>query len=123
MVSICGRCLRDISVISHASYCPDYKEPNQMQKPCPKCGNNMAFSMYGFRCTECTEPIEAPDDVEPVARFTNKDNFDIVLRNCGAAGWLGLFIDEFGAELYRTGKHWQSSKDALTMVQLWMAGK
>lgn len=48
------------------------------------------------------------------------DGYDIVLRNCGCVGWLGILIDEFGNEIYRTGKHWPSSKDALTKVQLFI---
>lgn len=44
---------------------------------------------------------------------------DIVLRSCGDYGWLGLLIDEFGNEIYRTGKHWPSAADALTAVKLW----
>lgn len=44
---------------------------------------------------------------------------DIVLRNSGAVGWLGLLIDEFGNEIYRTGKHWPCANDAFTQVKLW----
>ena len=48
------------------------------------------------------------------------NRYDIVLRNCGAVGWLGILRDEFGNELYRTGKHYPFAVDALQRVQDWI---
>jgi uncharacterized protein (DUF924 family) len=44
------------------------------------------------------------------------NGYDIVLRHCGAVGWLGILVDEFGNEVYRTGKHY--STDALALWQV-----
>jgi DNA repair exonuclease SbcCD ATPase subunit len=47
-------------------------------------------------------------------------DYDIILRNCGTVGWLGLFIDKSGKELFRTGKHTASADAALTKVKAWI---
>ena len=44
---------------------------------------------------------------------------DIILRDCGSVGWLGL-VEQKGVELYRTGKHYASVFDCLNRVQEWI---
>ena len=50
-----------------------------------------------------------------------KRNLDIILRYCGAIGWLGIVVDQNShIEEYRTGKHQPSSEVALNRVQTWI---
>ena len=44
---------------------------------------------------------------------------DIVLRNCGAVGWLGLLMID-GKEIYRTGNHHRTKLLALGAVEDWI---
>jgi len=46
-------------------------------------------------------------------------SYDLVLRFCGAVGWIGILKDEYGAELYRTGKHCQTAEEALRRLEIW----
>lgn len=43
---------------------------------------------------------------------------DVILRDCGGAGWLGILIMD-GVEVHRTGKHWAMQADALMAVNRW----
>jgi hypothetical protein len=45
---------------------------------------------------------------------------DIILRDCGSVGWLGV-VERRGKELYRTGKHHPFAVDALEAVQEWLS--
>jgi hypothetical protein len=49
---------------------------------------------------------------------------DIVLRNCGSVGWLGILIEEITpgniVETYRTGKHHPCAFTALAAVDYWI---
>jgi len=42
---------------------------------------------------------------------------EIVLRYCGAVGWLGLLMVE-DVEFYRTGNHCKTAREALERVEL-----
>jgi hypothetical protein len=46
-------------------------------------------------------------------------SYDFVLRFCGAIGWIGILKDEYGEELYRTGKHCQTAEEALRKLGIW----
>ena len=43
---------------------------------------------------------------------------DIILRDCGGVGWLGILMKD-GEEIYRTGKHHMMQLDALMAVNRW----
>lgn len=45
---------------------------------------------------------------------------DIILRDCGSVGWLGIVKDENGNEVYRTGKHHPSHLIALAATMGWL---
>ena len=44
---------------------------------------------------------------------------DIILRDCGRVGWLGI-IEQDGKEVYRTGKHHSSYLTAMDAITLKM---
>lgn len=41
---------------------------------------------------------------------------DIILRDCGNAGWLAIIIRE-GTEVYRTGRHYPTAEEALERAE------
>jgi hypothetical protein len=47
---------------------------------------------------------------------------DIILRDCGRVGWLGI-IEQDGKELYRTGSHWPNPTAAYERVCRWLDDK
>lgn len=44
---------------------------------------------------------------------------DIILRDCGRVGWLGIVMVN-GSETYRTGKHHLNKESVLYAVDSWL---
>lgn len=50
----------------------------------------------------------------------NTKDCDIILRDCGKVGWLGILKDPLGREIYRTGNHQPTAGEALAKVKAWI---